>query len=175
MNLSRQGTVRLYLKFVAALARTVTVVAFAESDNKLEIRTSYSIAASHECGRYRSVCSKRRSLPPDVSERLQRRYSVERPRLPVCNTDPSDKPRKHWIAICVNSKKRGDYSGSFGQKPPGFLADYTSIGNWIRNARQLQSVISSYCGLLLLFLLRVKMERFRFDSHRQLVYEGYRF
>jgi hypothetical protein len=37
VNLTRQGTVRLNLKFGAALAQTVTVVAYAEFENLIEI------------------------------------------------------------------------------------------------------------------------------------------
>ena len=37
VNLTRQGTVRLDLKFGNALAQTVTVIAYAEFDNLIEI------------------------------------------------------------------------------------------------------------------------------------------
>jgi hypothetical protein len=37
VNLTRQGTVRLNLKFGAPLAQTVTVVAYAEFENLIEI------------------------------------------------------------------------------------------------------------------------------------------
>jgi hypothetical protein len=38
------------------------------------------------------------------------------PRLLVCNTDPSIKPGKHWVAIFVDLNGRGEYFDSFGQK-----------------------------------------------------------
>ena len=36
------------------------------------------------------------------------------PRLLVCNTDPSDKPGRHWIAIYVGDDGRGDFFDSLG-------------------------------------------------------------
>jgi hypothetical protein len=43
MNLTRQGTVRLDLKFGAALAQTVTVVTYAEFENPIEIDQNRNI------------------------------------------------------------------------------------------------------------------------------------
>jgi hypothetical protein len=43
VNLSRQGTVRLNLKFGAALAHTITVVAYAEFENMIEIDRNRNI------------------------------------------------------------------------------------------------------------------------------------
>jgi uncharacterized beta-barrel protein YwiB (DUF1934 family) len=43
VNLARQGTVRLNLKFANALARTVTVVAYAEFENMIEIDRNRNI------------------------------------------------------------------------------------------------------------------------------------
>jgi len=42
-NLTRQGNIRLYLKFAAALTRAVTVVAYAEFDNLIEIDRNRNI------------------------------------------------------------------------------------------------------------------------------------
>jgi hypothetical protein len=43
VNLSRQGTVRLNLKFGAALVHTITVVAYAEFENMIEIDRNRNI------------------------------------------------------------------------------------------------------------------------------------
>lgn len=43
VNLTRQGTVRLDLKFGAALAQTVTVIAYAEFENVIEIDRNRNI------------------------------------------------------------------------------------------------------------------------------------
>lgn len=76
-----------------------------------------------------------------------------KPRLLVCNTDPSNKPGKHWIAIFVDSKQRGEYFDSFGRKPTKDFEKYMNehCTNWIFNTRQLQSIVSSYCGFYCCF------------------------
>ena len=33
----------------------------------------------------------------------------DNPHLLVCNTDPSDRPGQHWIAIYVDEDGRGDF------------------------------------------------------------------
>ena len=70
------------------------------------------------------------------------------PKLFVCNTDPSTKPGEHWIAIYVSKDGRGEYFDSFGRKPEKHFIGYLNehCRNWIYNKRQLQSIISSFCG-----------------------------
>ena len=79
-------------------------------------------------------------------------YSIDTlpatPRLLVCNTDLSHLPGKHWVALYVDSRRRGEYFDSFGRKPPSVLENYMNehcIG-WIYNTSQLQSIVSNYCG-----------------------------
>ena len=78
-------------------------------------------------------------------------YSIDTlpacPRLLVCNTDPSHEPGRHWICICVKNGT-GEYFDSFGRPPSKPLERYmnTSCKNWTFNSRQLQSVVSSFCG-----------------------------
>lgn len=75
------------------------------------------------------------------------------PRLLVCNTDPSTRPGKHWIAIHVDENGRGEYFDSFGQSPNKVFEDYMNkhCCEWIFNSRQLQSIISSFCGFYCCF------------------------
>jgi hypothetical protein len=70
------------------------------------------------------------------------------PRLLVCNTDPSNRPGEHWIAICVDYRGRGEYFDSFGREPSDNFRRYMNrhCVNWIYNDRQLQSVASRFCG-----------------------------
>jgi hypothetical protein len=70
------------------------------------------------------------------------------PRLLVCNTDPSTKPGRHWIAIHVDDDGIGEYFDSFGNPPNKHFEDYMNehCCKWIFNQRQLQSIISSFCG-----------------------------
>ena len=78
-------------------------------------------------------------------------YSIDtlpdRPRLVVCNTDPSHRPGCHWICICVENGT-GEYFDSFGRQPSDVLRHYMNImcEQWTFNARQLQSIVSRLCG-----------------------------
>jgi hypothetical protein len=86
----------------------------------------------------------------------------DEPRLLVCNTDPSIKPGKHWVTIFVDSTGRGEYFDSFGQKPPGILEAYMNecCNDWIYNTRQLQSIVSSYCGFYCCFYCMLRCRDF---------------
>ena len=72
----------------------------------------------------------------------------EQPRLLVCNTDESTKPGQHWIAIYVGVDGRGEYFDSFGQMPNKHFESYMNkhCTRWTFNRRQLQSIISTFCG-----------------------------
>jgi hypothetical protein len=84
-------------------------------------------------------------------------YSIdtlpETPRLLVCNTDPSYKPGQHWVALYVDSRRRGEYFDSFGRKPPAIIEHYMNehCVDWLFNAKQLQSAVSNYCGFYCCF------------------------
>jgi hypothetical protein len=76
-------------------------------------------------------------------------YSIdtlpETPRRLVCNTDPSYKPGQHWVALYVDSRRRGEYFDWFGRKPPATIKDNMNdhCVDWLFNAKQLQSVVSN--------------------------------
>jgi len=72
----------------------------------------------------------------------------DNPRLLVCNTDPSDKPGRHWIAIYVGEDGRGDFFDSFGRRPSCYFECYMNRNclSWNFNDRQLQSIVSKFCG-----------------------------
>jgi len=69
------------------------------------------------------------------------------PRLLVCNTDPSDKPGRHWIAIYIEDG-RGDFFDSFGRRPNADFERYMNCHcvSWNFNDKQLQSIVSKFCG-----------------------------
>ena len=71
-----------------------------------------------------------------------------KPRLLVCNTDPHYKPGTHWIAICVDGQGRGEFFDSFGQMPMPLFREYMNkhCRVWTFNGKQLQSILSSFCG-----------------------------
>jgi len=71
----------------------------------------------------------------------------EKPGLLVCNTDASDKPGQHWICMHFENG-RGEYFDSFGRRPTANFERYLNrhCSSWTFNRRQLQSVISKFCG-----------------------------
>jgi len=66
----------------------------------------------------------------------------------VCNLDPFYRSGNHWLCNCVVDGTHGDYFDTFGRAPPKTLKDYmnASCERWTYNSRQIQSVVSSFCG-----------------------------
>ena len=94
-----------------------------------------------------------RILKRSCKQQFQGVFSVDtlptRPRLLVCNTDPSTQPGTHWIAVYVDQDTgRGEYFDSFGRRPEGVFEDYMNkhCTVWTCNTKQLQSIISSFRG-----------------------------
>ena len=69
------------------------------------------------------------------------------PHLLVVNTDDSHKPGRHWVCMWVNDGC-GEYFDSFGQPPSKNFERYLNrhCSSWIFNRKQLQSVVSRFCG-----------------------------
>jgi len=71
----------------------------------------------------------------------------ENPCLLVVNTDPASQPGRHWV--CMSMKDGyGEYFDSFGRPPTANFERYLNrhCSSWTFNDRQLQSVISRFCG-----------------------------
>ena len=71
----------------------------------------------------------------------------DEPRLLVCNTVASNKPDRHWICMHFEAG-RGEYFDSFGRRSAANFERYLNIhcSSCMFNRRQLQSVISKFCG-----------------------------
>jgi hypothetical protein len=77
------------------------------------------------------------------------------PCLLVCNTDPSTKPDRHWIAIYVDEEGRGEYF-DFGRSP-----ERDSEDNMNEQAVQQETVtecyyIGSFCVFYMYCLFRCR-------------------
>jgi hypothetical protein len=83
------------------------------------------------------------------------------PHLLVCNTDPSTKPGDHWIAIHVDNNGRGEYFDSFGRAPNEHFSRYMDAHcvRWTFNTKQLQSVVSAFCGFYVVVYCKFKSSR----------------
>jgi hypothetical protein len=83
----------------------------------------------------------------------------------VANTDPSDKPGKHWVAFYFPTEEKGEFFDSYGQAPNFYrdsFGDFLSkhCDKWGFNKHKLQSAWSDVCGQYCIFYL----------SHRALGY-----
>jgi hypothetical protein len=90
-----------------------------------------------------------RDMLPDTSSR---RY----PFCCVANTDPSESPGEHWIAMYFDAEGRGEFFCSYGSPPhqrdfDRFLR--RNSRNWIYNDTCLQSADSLVCGHYCIFYL----------------------
>lgn len=71
------------------------------------------------------------------------------PGIYICNTDPSDKPGEHWVAIQVDSSFKCEYFDSYGIKP--FYKDLHSKlesidQHFLSNKFCLQGLTTTVCG-----------------------------
>ena len=94
----------------------------------------------------------------------------QRPRLIVCNTDPSYKKGEHWILFFFNSDNSVDFFDSLGNEPSYYgdefvkiiakFSNYYYVGN-----NPIQSVNSNLCGFYCLWYAywkcknKLKMEK----------------
>ena len=67
----------------------------------------------------------------------------------ICNTDPSDMPGQHWIAIALSEDGEGEYFDSFGLPP--LKQEFSTFLNkearqWTYNSECLQHPLSTVCG-----------------------------
>jgi hypothetical protein len=71
----------------------------------------------------------------------------ERPAVLIVNTDPRNKIGTHWLGIYLGLHSN-EYFDSFGRAPTGLFEKYVSKHDmkWTFNRRQLQSIISKFCG-----------------------------
>ena len=88
-------------------------------------------------------------------DQLPTRY-VPRPSAFVVNTDPSNKPGQHWVAIYITQNGEGEYFDSYGQKPTlpqlkSFLKKNATSTTY--NQRPLQGPLSAVCGQYTIFFL----------------------
>jgi hypothetical protein len=78
---------------------------------------------------------------------------TRRPALLVVNTDPHNRPGEHWTAIYLGVDGYGEFFDSLGLRPNKTVENYMNRHclRWIRNYRQLQSIVSHFCGYYCVF------------------------
>jgi Adenovirus endoprotease len=86
-------------------------------------------------------------------DELPTSFDRSRPAILVCNTDPHFKKGEHWIVLYIEDASYGEYFDSFGRAPQKEFQSFLEkhCAHWIFNDRQLQSVISHFCGHYCIF------------------------
>ena len=122
---------------------TVTVVAYAEFENIIEVDRGRNVIFDFGVWILRVL---RRHLK-DFDGVFSVDTLPDNPRLLVVNTDPAHRPGQHRIAICTKDGRR-EFFDSLGRRPSVDFERYMNrrCSTWIFNDRQLQSVTSKFCG-----------------------------
>ena len=84
-----------------------------------------------------------------------------RPSVIVVNTDPSNKPGRHWICMFFDGDSHGEFFDSFGTPPNLVFERYMDkqCFAWTFNNRQMQSLVSRFCGHYCIWYCIMKFRR----------------
>ena len=76
------------------------------------------------------------------------RHPIRKPTLLVANTDRSDKPGQHWVAMYIDGEGYGELFDSLASRSRKTFVDFMNRNctRWITNDMQLQSAVSRFCG-----------------------------
>ena len=80
----------------------------------------------------------------------------KRPRGYILNTDASDGPGKHWVAVYLTEDGKGEFWDSYGKAPGFYTKNFSQFLNkhcstFAWNRRVLQAPLSDVCGQYTLF------------------------
>jgi len=106
-----------------------------------------------------------------VFARDQLPKKIKYPSSFIFNTDTSDKPGNHWLAIYYNKQKHVTFFDSFGQKP-----SYYNMYNYLKKTSKkiiynnlcLQNLNSYYCGKYCIYFLMLSSRNFKLISIQKL-------
>ena len=92
----------------------------------------------------------------------------KRPLGLIINTDPSNKPGTHWVALFINQNNCAEYFDSFGERPicceiQNFLK-INKIKCLKYNKYKIQSIFSSNCGAFCILYLKTRCNKFSFNE-----------
>ena len=85
----------------------------------------------------------------------------------VLNTDTSDLPGAHWLAIYFTSNKECCFFDSYGRGPELFRLQYFVdhySNSWEHNKTRLQSLDSSVCGQYCIYFIMMKCRGMQLDD-----------
>ena len=85
----------------------------------------------------------------------------------IVNTDPSNKPGGHWLAIYYNHNGESEFFDSYGLHPFFYGLDTyleKTSSKWTQNKKQIQSFYSNLCGYYCFFYLIAKCRGYSLDE-----------
>ncbi len=73
----------------------------------------------------------------------------------ICNTDPSNKPGTHWVALFLNGNQSNEYFSSLKQEPLPIFHSF--LNHRFKSCqKQLQNSFSASCGVWVIFYVILK-------------------
>ena len=83
-------------------------------------------------------------------------YIFKRPRFFIANTDPHNKPGRHWVAFYFPKRGPAEFFDSGGRPPSKVHRNFTKFlkkhtKRYVYNKRKLQSVGSNACGPFVMY------------------------
>ena len=101
---------------------------------------------------------------------LPQKVYKERPIAFVINTDKSDKPGEHWVALVIDKNNIAEYFDSFGFSPIcceiRSLLFKNKISSITYNKYQIQSYLSLTCGVYCILYIEMRCNN---SSFRQFI------
>ena len=89
-----------------------------------------------------------------------------RPSVIVVNTDPSNRPGRHWICMFFHEDGHGEFFDSFGLPPKLVFERYMNkyCISWTFNKKQMQSLVSRFCGHYCIWYCMMKFRKFTLNE-----------
>ena len=80
------------------------------------------------------------------------------PKSIVVNTDPTNLPGTHWVAIYFTDEMKGEFFDSYGRRPDDYNRHFLNFMDrnsleWESNEKELQSAFSAVCGQYCIYYL----------------------
>ena len=97
------------------------------------------------------------------------KYIKHKPKLIICNTDPSNKPGEHWILFFFDESNSVDFFDSLGQSISSYGNEFINFAKKFANKyvwtkERVQPIGSSLCGHYCLFYAMKRCEGLSMES-----------
>ena len=163
ISMPHQGHTKLNLRFKSHLEDPVTLILYATFPETMEIDQTRNVKlAVKENYRKDQMNAKQLYIAlasnPNTNTVFDGIYSIDtlkdiknKPELIICNTDPSDKPGKHWALFFFDESNSVDFYDSLGKAityyGPEFIDFVNKFAeNYNQCIKKAQPINTSLCG-----------------------------